>query len=210
MAVFHFKQFSVDQSGCAMKVNTDGVLLGASATADDPVAILDIGTGTGVIALMLAQRFENARVDAVEIDETAAATAKLNFEQSPFKDRLAAYALGFEAFFEHNPEKRYDLIVSNPPFYTASLKSPTEKINLAKHAHPAFFESFIKAIAAHLTPKGLCSLVLPLDTAAIVTNLALTLGLSVQKIIEVCSFKDVRPHRHIITFGYTEKKTDIE
>ena len=86
--IFQFKQFSVDQTGCAMKINTDGVLLGALANADSPASILDIGTGTGVIALMLAQRFGSAQIDAVEIDEPAAQTAKQNFKNSPFEESL--------------------------------------------------------------------------------------------------------------------------
>ena len=117
-----------------MKINTDGVLLGAIAGEGEPLNILDIGTGTGVIALMLAQRFTDAKIDAVEIDEQAAITAKNNFSNSPFKNRLTLYANGFEQFFEDYPGKRYDLIVSNPPFYINSLQSPGVKTNLAKHA----------------------------------------------------------------------------
>src|ERR1700743_597427 len=118
--VFHFKQFAVDQTGCAMKINTDGVLLGALTEADKPETILDIGTGTGVIALMLAQRFTDAKIDTVEIDIDTAQTAERNFKASPFADRLTVYALGFESYFEKYPEKKYDLIVSNPPFYIDS------------------------------------------------------------------------------------------
>src|SRR4051812_29048264 len=110
--MFQFKQFAVDQSNCAMKINTDGVLLGALANADKPEQILDIGTGTGVIALMLAQRFSNAQIDAVEIDLDAAATAQRNFKASAFADRLYTYGSSFEDFFNHHPEKRYDLIIS--------------------------------------------------------------------------------------------------
>jgi tRNA1Val (adenine37-N6)-methyltransferase len=89
--IFQFQQFAVDQSGCAMKVNTDGVLLGALADGDAPLNILDIGTGTGVMALMLAQRFPDAEVDAVEMNPAAAKTAEHNFEESPFSGRLTAY-----------------------------------------------------------------------------------------------------------------------
>ena len=84
MSIFKFKQFEVDQTGCAMKINTDGVLLAAIAESTAPKRILDIGTGTGVIALMLAQRFPNAFVEAVEIDEQASATAERNFQSSVF------------------------------------------------------------------------------------------------------------------------------
>ncbi len=98
--VFRFKQFNVDQSGCAMKINTDGVLLGALVETDQPKTILDLGTGTGVIALMLAQRFGDARIDAVEIDPVAAQTAEKNFAGSPFFERLSIYSIGFEQFFD--------------------------------------------------------------------------------------------------------------
>src|SRR5258708_18444410 len=105
--IFRFKQFNVDQTGCAMKINTDGVLLGALVEADHPKNILDIGAGTGVIALMLAQRFIEAEIDAVEIDVAAAETAGNNFNNSQFANRLNSYPLSFENFFEQNPDKKY-------------------------------------------------------------------------------------------------------
>src|ERR1700684_3232966 len=104
--VFRFKQFNVDQSGCAMKINTDGVLLGALTESDQPKTILDIGTGTGVIALMLAQRFNGARSDAVEIDPIASQTAERNFTNSVFAEKLSVYPIGFEQFFEQNTDKK--------------------------------------------------------------------------------------------------------
>src|ERR1700750_3408056 len=111
--IFKFKQFDIDQSGCAMKINTDGVLLGALADADKSQSILDIGTGTGVIALMLAQRFTSAKIDAVEIDIRAAKTAELNFKNSIFSERLIIYPTSIESFDEAL-ENKYDLIISNP------------------------------------------------------------------------------------------------
>jgi tRNA1Val (adenine37-N6)-methyltransferase len=199
--MFHFKQFSVDQSGCAMKINTDGVLLGALTTADDPKSILDIGTGTGVISLMLAQRFDHARVDAVELDESAANTALINFKNSPFAGRLAVYPLDFQEFFKIYPDRLYDVIVSNPPFYINSLLSPGAKVNLAKHAAEGFFEALIPAISKQLTTNGVCWLVLPPDTAILVKNLARQYGLHLQKIINIYSFKTDEAHREILAFG---------
>src|ERR1700749_2437377 len=105
--LFKFKQFTVDQSGCAMKINTDGVLLGAFAEADDAQNILDIGTGTGVIALMLAQKFKQAQIDAVEIDASAAKTAGENFASSPFEHKPQIYQGGFQQYFEAHPDKKY-------------------------------------------------------------------------------------------------------
>src|SRR5687768_4750199 len=109
---FHFKQFSVNQAGCGMKINTDGVLLGALVKSENPVSILDIGTGTGVIALMLAQRFSGANIDAIEIDAMASETAMQNFLNSRFSDRLKVYPHSFQNFSLEHPFKKYDLIVS--------------------------------------------------------------------------------------------------
>lgn len=207
--MFHFKQFSVDQSGCAMKINTDGVLLGALATTNDARSVLDIGTGTGVIALMLAQRLVNAQIDAVEIDESAANTATNNFKNSPFTDRLTLYPSGFQDFFNAYPDKRYDLIVSNPPFYINSLQSPGAKKNLAKHAADGFFEDLIKAISLHMSLIGVCWLVLPLDTADVVKEFADRVGLHHQKSIKIRSFETDDPHRELMVLGFEETAVEI-
>lgn len=207
--VFKFKQFEVDQAGCAMKINTDGVLLGALADAIDPKNMLDIGTGTGVIALMLAQRFGNAGIDAVEIDEQASETAGRNFNNSPFAERLTAYSMGFEQFFSENPEKKYDLIVSNPPFFINSLKSPEAKKELAKHTDEEFFKKLINAISAHLNAAGHCWLIIPLTIADFVFYLASEKGLCLQKRINIRSFEDSAPHRAIACFGFEKLSTEI-
>ncbi|MDB5149009.1 MAG: tRNA1(Val) ((37)-N6)-methyltransferase [Mucilaginibacter sp.] len=208
--MFRFKQFSVDQTDCAMKINTDGVLLGAMAGEGTPSTILDIGTGTGVIALMLAQRFAEAVIDAVEIDEQAAITASANFKNSPFESRLTLYADGFEQFFDGHPNKRYDLIVSNPPFYINSLQSPGAKINLAKHATEGFFEKLIGMVANQLTEQGLCWLILPIDTAELVKGLAVQQDLYLQKIVTIHSFKDDTAHRELLAFGKTKVQSAID
>src|SRR5690606_26146030 len=123
--IFRFKQFEVDQTGCGMKINTDGVLLAVKANAgavghiDAATRILDIGTGTGVVALMLAQRFPDANVEAIDIDEGAFNCAKLNFEKSPFSTRLSIQHIGIE---NYESQSKFDLIVSNPPFFLNSLK----------------------------------------------------------------------------------------
>jgi tRNA1Val (adenine37-N6)-methyltransferase len=200
--MFRFKQFSVEQTGCAMRINTDGVLLGALVDSDKPSSILDIGTGTGVIALMLAQRFADAPIDAVEIDESAAITAERNFKGSPFADRLTLFPADFADFFAGHFDKKYDLIVSNPPFYINSLQSPGVKKNLAKHAGDGFFEGLILGVAEHLTVNGTCWLVLPIDTAGKVKALATHNLLYPQKIVKVYSFSNGEPHREILALGF--------
>jgi len=208
--MFQFKQFSVDQSNCAMKINTDGVLLGALAESDSPATILDIGTGTGVIALMLAQRFGNAKIDAVEIDESAADTAEANCRSSPFANRLSIYAVGFEDFFERYPDRQYDLIVSNPPFYINSLLSPIEKKQLAKHAGEFFFKDMLSSISKHLSEQGSCWLILPLQTAELVKLTAPHVSLYINKIIYVKSFAAKDPHREILVLSRLQYNTREE
>jgi tRNA1Val (adenine37-N6)-methyltransferase len=207
--IFKFKQFDVNQSGCAMKINTDGVLLGALAEANNPQSIVDIGTGTGVIALMLAQRFAEAKIDAVEIDGDAAKTADRNFKNSQFQHRLYPHFNTFESFFDNHKRKKYDLIVSNPPFFLDSLTSANDKKNLARHTDGSFFMRLIKYTAEHLTDTGTCQLIVPLPTATLIKVLLPKYQLHLQSIISVKSFADSAPHREIITFG-KEKKGILE
>ena len=200
--MFRFKQFSVDQSGCAMKINTDGVLLGAVIESEKPASVLDIGTGTGVIALMTAQQFPESKIDAVEIDEAAAQTAERNFKGSPFADRLGVYPMSFESYFNEFPDKKYDLIISNPPFYIGSLKSPTANKTLAKHSDDDFFKRLVRTTGLHLTANGCCWMILPLDTAELVAGLIISHHMHLQRTVDVYSYPNSQAHRKIIKFGF--------
>ncbi|MDR1381793.1 MAG: methyltransferase, partial [Tannerella sp.] len=129
MPCFQFRQFSVRHDRCAMKVGTDGVLLGAwVSVGDGTLSVLDIGTGTGLIAMMIAQRNAAAAVDAIDIDREACEQASENIENSPFKGRISVI---HQSFPEYATAKKYGLIVSNPPFFARSLKSPDGKRNMA-------------------------------------------------------------------------------
>ena len=189
-----------------MKVNTDGVLLGAAASAENPKTILDIGTGTGVIALMLAQRFPEAKIDAVEIDLASAKTAAKNFENSPFANRLNLHPIAIADFWLQKQHQQYDLIVSNPPFYLDTLTSPKENKTLAKHAVPKFFESLVKNMPGFLTADGLFWLILPVKTASLVKNLA-TGFLFLQEVVAVSSFPNQPPNRYLLSFGLEKTNT---
>jgi tRNA1Val (adenine37-N6)-methyltransferase len=159
--MFSFKQFSIQQDRCAMKIGTDGVLLGAWVPINhNPCSILDIGTGTGVIALMLAQRTNAEQIDALEIDEQAYEQAMDNFENSSWSDRLFCFHAGLDEFVEE-PEDEYDLIVSNPPFYTDDYKSGTEQRDLARFADALPFEDLIEAAALLLSQNGIFSVIIP-------------------------------------------------
>lgn len=189
-----------------MKINTDGVLLGALVEADQPKTILDIGTGTGVIALMLAQRFPEAQIDAIEIDELAAETAKRNFRNSPFADRLQIYTNDFDDFFKAHPEKEYDLIVANPPFYINTLKSQGEKKTLAKHADADFFERLVKSAGTFLADGGTLWLILPVETAELVKSIGHSIHLNLEKVIQIFSYPDSEAHREMLVFGSNKAK----
>ncbi|MEO8795503.1 MAG: methyltransferase, partial [Daejeonella sp.] len=147
-----------------MKVNTDAVLLAAIADHSNPISILDIGTGTGVIAMMLAQRFTDAIIDAVEIDQLAFQTSKENFENSIFKNRLNAHSNSFQDFLQKEDSK-YDLIVSNPPFFLKSLPSENKSKMVARHADEHFYTDLAKIIPQRLNPAGHLTMILPVETA---------------------------------------------
>jgi tRNA1Val (adenine37-N6)-methyltransferase len=203
-SMFQFKQFAVDQSGCAMKINTDGVLLGVLTQANNPQSILDIGTGTGVIALMSAQRFPDTKIDAVEISEAAAATAARNFKSSKFADRLTSYHSGFEEYFQQNPDQKYDLIVSNPPFYINALKSPGEQRTVAKHTDEQFFNTLLSTTSNHLADNGLFWLILPVTTSELVKASAKAYGLYLHTQINIKSYPQSEPHRQIVVFSVNQ------
>lgn len=159
--MFSFKQFSIEQDRCAMKIGTDGVLLGAwTPIENNTYSILDIGTGTGVIALMLAQRSTAEQIDALEIDEEAYEQSVDNFENSPWSDRLFCFHAALDEFVE-DPEDEYDLIVSNPPFYTEDYYSKNEQRDLARFADAMPFEDLIEAADLLLSENGIFSVIIP-------------------------------------------------
>lgn len=161
MSIFQFKQFGVNQDQCAMKIGTDGVLLGAWTPIENhPKNILDIGTGTGIIALMLAQRSNAQQIDALEIDENAYEQAVDNFENSPWSDRLFCFHAGLDEFVEE-PEDEYDLIISNPPFYSEDFRSENEQRDLARFQEAMPFEDLIEAAALLLSETGIFSVIIP-------------------------------------------------
>ncbi|WP_369769641.1 tRNA1(Val) (adenine(37)-N6)-methyltransferase [Flavobacterium sp. WC2416] len=161
MSTFQFKQFSLEQDRCAMKIGTDGVLLGAwTSIENNPFSILDIGTGTGVIALMLAQRSQAEQIDALEIDEEAYEQSVDNFENSPWRDRLFCFHAGLDEFIEE-PEDEYDLIVSNPPFYSEDYKTETDQRDKARFQDAMPFEDLIEAADLLLSENGILSIIIP-------------------------------------------------
>lgn len=156
--MFRFKQFTVYQENSAMKVCTDSCLFGALISANGQNSILDIGTGTGLLSLMLAQRYPAIAIDAVEIDSGAAADARRNFAGSPFHDRIKLHECAIQDF---KPRGAYDLIICNPPFYENRLKSPDAHKNIAHHATQLSFRELATISSNLLSPSGVLWILLP-------------------------------------------------
>ncbi|MCW3092329.1 MAG: methyltransferase [Ferruginibacter sp.] len=160
---FQFKHFTIQQENCAMKVCTDACIFGAFVATRMknrlPVveSILDIGTGTGLLSLMLAQQ-TNGRIDAVELDGAACKQAKRNFEQSAWRDRLKIVSSNVLEFY---PGKKYDFIISNPPFFEGDLKSGNSKKNAAKHDSTLTLEQLLSTINKNLSGDGYFAVLLP-------------------------------------------------
>lgn len=199
-SAFKFKQFEIDQTDCAMRINTDGVLLGAIAAKKNPGRILDIGTGTGVIALMLAQRFPYAFVDAVEIDELAAGTAARNAEKAVFSSRLKVMHAAIEDYF---PAEQYDLIVSNPPYFVNDLKNPEYRKGVARHADSLFFEEMLKRVDLLLSNDGCFWFILPVKQAEVTISIAAAYGLTPVEITHLHSDETRTEFRQIVCLDYS-------
>jgi len=157
---FRFKRFSIHHDRCAMKVGTDGVLLGALAGDENPENILEIGVGTGVVSLMLAQRFPEAKITGVEIEKEAWIQATENAKQSPWGDRIEFINMPFQEFWI-NQNKKYDLIVSNPPYFTNHLKSPDPKRNMALHNDGLTFGELAAGVVSLIDTKSEFWVILP-------------------------------------------------
>lgn len=172
---FHFKKFSVRHDRSGMKVGTDGVLLGAWADVRRATHILDIGTGTGVIALMLAQRAtDSVTIDAVEIDAQAYADARENIGASPWHDRIHVHHTAIQQF---NTSTRFDLIVSNPPYFQKSYKPPIAQRETARHTEQLAFGDILTAAEKLLTATGRLNVILPYTEGLQFTDLAEHKGL---------------------------------
>lgn len=161
MSIFNFKQFSVQQDKCAMKIGTDSVLLGAWCPIDNnPFSVLDIGAGTGVLSLMLAQRSHAEQIDALEIDEDSYEQCVENFENSPWSDRLFCFHAGLDEFVEE-PEDEYDIIISNPPFYSEDYKTDNSQRDLARFQDAMPFEELVEAADLLLSENGIFAVIIP-------------------------------------------------
>lgn len=220
MSVFHFKRFSVVNERSAMKVNTDGVLLGAAMTIlPTDRRLLDVGTGTGTIALMAAQRVQGeipdqvrdeVMIDAIDIDEPSATEAAANFSNSPWQAMLHAHNMSLDRFAAdvERAEVKYDLIFSNPPYFEDSMPAPDERKSTARHTSEGLsYRDIFEFAKDRLTKEGRVSLVLPSDQEAAVCRYARMCSLHLFRILRIRTVPRKAPSRVILEFSRLRKAT---
>ena len=209
---FRFKQFTVHQERCAMKVCTDACLFGAWAgrkAAQPPLrdgSVLDIGTGTGLLSLMLAQQ-GNHRIDAVELDEKAAEQAAENFDTSPWRERLQVITGDITKL---HLGKKYDCIITNPPFFENDLKSPDSQRNLALHSEALSFAELLAACAQYLLEDGKLAVLLPYHRKDVFVQQALQAGFFLEEEISVRQTPRHAYFRAMLWMGRTASVTPLQ
>ncbi len=193
-----------------MKVGTDGVLLGAWCPIDNlPFSVLDIGAGTGILSLMLAQRSHAEQIDAIEIDENAYEQCVDNFENSPWGDRLFCYHAGLDEFMEE-PEDLYDIIISNPPFYSEDYKTESEQRDLARFQDALPFEDLVEAAHLLLSENGVFAVIIPFREEEKFMALAADFDLHPFKITRVKGTPTTEIKRSLLAFSFTKKEKTEE
>jgi tRNA1Val (adenine37-N6)-methyltransferase len=205
-SIFAFKYFNVSQEKSALKVGADAMILGALVDTSNSRDALDIGAGTGVLSLMLAQQNENLFVDAVEIDKDNVADCQVNFSNSPWSKRLRLIHTDVTAFV---PSAQYDLIISNPPFYSNSL--PNTDLRMARAKHEAFLPitTLIGWMAKNVKSDGSCWLIWPFDTLETLTSVLHENQFNLYSKYTIYS-KPNRPSRVVVQFGLSPKKINLK
>ena len=193
---FQFKQFVVNQEHCAMKVGTDGTLLGAWANAPEGASkILDIGTGTGLIALMMAQRFPDAQIIGIDIDSDATIQAMENVAASPFTDRIM---INREDATKFEDKEGFDAIVSNPPYFVDSLTCPGEQRTMARHAVTLNYQTLMHTANKLLKNDGIISIVIPTENIEDINSVSACEGLFVTRVCKIKTTPNKQSKRQLV------------
>lgn len=196
---FRFKRFNISQDKCAMKVGTDGVLLGAWANLPAHGKIADIGTGTGLLAIMAAQRSPAAEITGIEIDGNAAEQAGTNMANSPWSERLAVINSDINAFYQSHVSE-FDCILSNPPYFTEDIKSHKEKRNVARHTDSLSFAQLANASSQMLKEGGNLCVILPLDAVLSFISEAVVRKLFLKRRTDIITKPNTPPKRVLMEF----------
>ncbi len=203
---FRFKEFSIVQEKSAMKIGTDGVLLGAWVNTENPGKILDVGTGTGLISLMLAQRFPDAEITGIEIDENAFEEAQFNVSRSKFNKRISVIHSSLQNFVSDN---KFDLIVSNPPFFEPTHKTPSSR-NMARQQSNLTFEELIHRAESLLAPEGKLAIIIPFESESYFLKLSSKSNLFPEKITHVKGNENVSFKRSLLLLSRNKSTVQID
>lgn len=207
MSPFKFKQFTIEQDRCAMKIGTDSVLLGAwTSLSHQPNSILDIGAGTGILSLMMAQRSEAQIIDAIELEDEAYEQCTDNFENSPWSDRLFCYHASLDEFTTEIDDT-YDLIICNPPYFSEDFKSKNNQRDKARFQDAMPFDQLIESVNKLLHQNGKFSVVIPISEERNFINLAKLAGLFPERILHVKGNPESKIKRSLIQFSMEDKLT---
>jgi len=199
---FQFKQFTIYQDKCSFKVGTDGVLLGACAEITGATHILDIGTGTGLIALMLAQR-SNAEIVAIEPDTDSFVQASQNFKKSQWSNRIKAENTDLQSY---NPEQKFNLVVTNPPYFTDSLKNPDDRRASARHNVLLNNDELLRGVSRLMEEEGRLQVIMPYAEGNVLIAEAQAYGLYCCDILKIKPLPSSEVRRMILTFSRYRKK----
>jgi tRNA1Val (adenine37-N6)-methyltransferase len=197
---FRFKQFTVEDDQSTMRVGTDAVLLGAWAEVENAGSVLEIGTGCGIIAMMIAQR-SPASILAIDLDEPSIRQAALNFDRSPWSTNLKAVHSSLQDFTPSG-KRSFDLILSNPPFFERSLRSPDVTRNMARHDAGLTHRELLDGVHTLLKEEGIFSLILPEETSTKFSDLASQSGLFIRRQMRVWPKQGKPAHRVLSSYGY--------
>ncbi len=208
LSPFQFKKFAIHHDRCSMKVGTDAVLLGSWVDLNSAKRILDVGTGSGVIALMIAQRTGNqVKIDAIEIEKEDSSQAKENVLGSPWPNKVSVYQKSFQEF---DPNNKYDLIVSNPPYFINSLLPPSAHRQRTRHAEQLTFEELVTHSIRQLNHAGTLAVILPVQEGNDFRQLAFKKGLHVKRQNAFYSRKEKAQERWLFEFGFEQIKPKEE
>ena len=204
---FRFKQFTINQDRCAMKVGTDGCLLGAWADLSNSRNILDVGCGSGLIAIMAAQRCPEATITGIELDKDASMQAQENASASPWNERIK---IVHADFLQYTPTEKFDTILSNPPYFTSSMKCPDDKRTKARHDDSLSSGALLAHAHELLLDGGKLSVVIPAEQKDIWNNQAIILGLNMTRLTYIHTRPYIAPKRVLLEFTKGNKNTLIE
>ncbi len=212
--MFRFKQFTIVQDQCAMKVGTDSVLLGSWTSLPQTGRALDIGTGTGLLSLMIAQRSSSLQIDALEIDTQAAEQAHYNVEQSPWSNRIRIIPESIQDYYPTHQQEKYDFIISNPPFFQSGGLIEKKERRFARHNDTLSFKELFSYAHRLLSEQGRLSIVVPYDAYQTIQEIASEHKLFIERINFIYpnqkAFNEEKPKRLLMTFSFINQTTKTE